>query len=168
MSLSPNIMIIASLNTATLQSFLIHDDPLPEILAGGLQSETFEGKANPKRILVIDDEANIADSLAEILMVHGYDALAFYDGKAAIDCVRNQCPAAVISDVIMPDLNGVETVIAIRKLCPSTRIWLFSGQAGTADILEMARSRGHDFELLPKPIHPDELLKKLSALEDSI
>jgi DNA-binding response OmpR family regulator len=157
-------MITTSLNTATFPLFLAHETPPPQIPGGGPEPGIFQGKAPSKRILVVDDESNIADSLAEILIVHGYDALAFYEGQAAIDAARNQCPALVISDVVMPNLNGVETVLAIRELCPTTHIWLFSGQAGTANLLESARKKGHDFELLPKPIHPDELLKKLSAI----
>jgi DNA-binding NtrC family response regulator len=157
-------MITPNLNTATFPSFLIHENPTPEIPGSGIASGPSQGKAHGKRILVIDDESNIADSLAEILIDHGYDAVAFYEGQAAIDFVRNGCPALVISDVVMPNLNGVETALAIQELCPATHIWLFSGQASTANILEKARRQGHDFELLPKPIHPAVLLKKLSAL----
>jgi CheY-like chemotaxis protein len=116
---------------------------------------------NSKRILVIDDEMNIADSLTEILTDHGYEALACYTGQAAIESARTLCPDLVISDVMMPKLNGVDTVLAIRKICPLARIFLFSGQAGTAEILRAARAAGHQFEFLPKPIHPEQLLKKL-------
>jgi len=129
------------------------------------QSEQLKVKEAQKRILVIDDEANIADSLTEILSDNGYDALAFYSGDAAVDSARTKCPDFVISDVIMPKRNGVETVLAIRRLCPRARILLFSGQAGTADILQEARAHGHEFELLPKPIHPDVLLKKLATVK---
>lgn len=157
-------MITANLTTATFPSFLIPENPPSKIGARRPQSEASQGKENCKRILVIDDENNIADSLTEILIVHGYDAVAFYDGRSAVEFVREECPAIVISDVIMPNLNGVETALAIQEICPYTRVLLFSGQAGTADILERARSGGHDFDLLPKPIHPVELLKKLSVL----
>ena len=122
-----------------------------------------EVESVPKRVLVIDDEIAIADSLTEILNVSGYDAFAFYNGDDAIEFARRHCPDLVISDVIMPKLNGVDTVLSIRKLCPATRILLFSGQAGTAEILQKAHAKGHQFELLPKPIHPDALLKKLSS-----
>lgn len=114
------------------------------------------------RILVIDDETAIADSLVEILSASGFDASASYSGTSAIEQARQQCPYIVLSDVVMPRMNGVETVRAIREICPEARILLFSGQAGTTDILEQARQRGEKFELLPKPLHPDELLKRLS------
>ncbi len=124
-------------------------------------------QAARKRVLVIDDEPSIADSLTEILIGHGYDALAFYSGHKAVDSARDCCPDVVISDVVMPKLNGVDTVLAIRELCPSTKILLFSGLAGTTNILEAARAEGHEFEMLPKPIHPEQLLKKLSTLAQS-
>ena len=62
---------------------------------------------------------------------------------------------------MMPHVDGVEAAIRIRELCPDTRIVLFSGQAATVEILARARARGHDFELLPKPIHPTQLIKHL-------
>ena len=130
---------------------------------GYSESGSSKATARPRRIVVIDDEPSIADSLAEILTAHGFKASAFYAGQGAIDFVRKQCPDIVLSDVVMPKMNGVDTVIAIRELCPQTRIFLFSGQAGTTNILERARASGHRFELLPKPLHPDELLKRLSS-----
>jgi CheY-like chemotaxis protein len=110
---------------------------------------------------VVDDEKLVADSLAEILRRFNYEAVAFYSGESAIESAREQCPDVVLSDVIMPRLNGVETVMKIRELCPHTRILLLSGNAATADLLRAARAQGQEFELLPKPIHPDELLRKL-------
>jgi CheY-like chemotaxis protein len=136
--------------------------PLRKTAAKG-QSKQSEVKADAKHIVVVDDEVNIAESLSEILAGHGYDARAFYSGLDAIDYCHEQCPDIVVADVVMPKLNGVDTVLAIREFCPETRILLFSGQAGTADILARARARGHEFELLPKPIHPDRLLKALAS-----
>lgn len=113
------------------------------------------------KVIVVDDEDLIADSVAEILNEHGYDAVAAYNGDMAIDLANEHCPDILVSDVLMPGRNGVQTALAIRGICPKVRILLFSGQAGTLDILKRARSEGHDFELLPKPIHPEQLLKKL-------
>ena len=118
-----------------------------------------------RRILVVDDERSIADSLTEILESHGFEATACYSGQAAIEHARKHCPDLVLSDVLMPKLNGIDTVLAICKLCPRTRVMLISGQASTKDLLAQARAHGHSFELLPKPIHPDQLLAKLKALD---
>ena len=113
------------------------------------------------RILVVDDEKVIADTIVQILNRNGFIAEAAYGGEEAIEKARLHCPELVLSDVLMPQVDGVEAAIAIRQHCPETRIILFSGQAATVEILARARERGHTFELLPKPIHPTDLIRHL-------
>jgi CheY-like chemotaxis protein len=115
------------------------------------------------RVLVVDDEQVIADTLAKILDLNGYDASAVYTGTAAVESARSLKPDLVISDVIMPDMNGIEAAISIRGFLPGCKILLFSGQAATADLLENARAQGHEFEILAKPVHPSDLLAKLKS-----
>jgi CheY-like chemotaxis protein len=115
------------------------------------------------RVLVADDERVIADTLAIILNQHGYDASAVYTGTAAVERARSVRPDLVISDVIMPDMNGIDAAIKIRAMLPGCKILLFSGQAATADLLESARQQGHEFEILAKPVHPQDLLAKLRS-----
>lgn len=121
-----------------------------------------ETNARP-RVLVVDDEHVIADTLTIILNQAGFNASAVYTGNAAVDAARANRPDLIISDVIMPDMNGIEAAIHIREFLPACKILLFSGQAATADLLENARSRGHEFEILAKPVHPQDLLAKLRA-----
>src|SRR6201992_1384208 len=119
------------------------------------------GKKGPApRILVVDDEKVIADTIVQILNRDGFIAEAAYGGEEAIERARRHCPDLVLSDVLMPQIDGVEAAIAIRLNCPDTRIILFSGQAATVEILARARERGHTFELLPQPIHPPHLIKR--------
>ena len=113
------------------------------------------------KVLVVDDERVIADTLAIILNKAGFDASAVYTGTGAVERARSDRPDLIISDVIMPDMNGIEAAINIRAFLPACKILLFSGQAATADLLESARAKGHDFEILPKPVHPQDLLAKL-------
>jgi CheY-like chemotaxis protein len=123
-----------------------------------------ETAARPRpKVLVVDDERVIADTLATILGQNGYEAHAVYTGTAAVERARAEKPDLIISDVIMPDMNGIEAAIAIRRFLPSCKILLFSGQAATADLLETARSQGHEFEILAKPVHPQDLLAKLRS-----
>ena len=114
-----------------------------------------------RKVLVVDDEHRIADTLAAILNQSGFDAFAVYTGISAVDRARELSPDLVISDVIMPDMNGIEAAILIRRMLPACKILLFSGQAATADLLERARTQGHEFEILAKPVHPQDLLAKL-------
>ncbi len=127
-------------------------------LTTGDKAETLD---RAPRILVVDDEKVIADTIVQILNRNGFIAEAAYGGEEAIEKATRHCPDLVLSDVLMPQVDGVEAAIAIRKLCPDTRIILFSGQAATVEILARARERGHTFELLPKPIHPTQLIKHL-------
>jgi len=115
------------------------------------------------KVLVVDDEQVIADTLAKILDLNGYEASAVYSGTQAVESARALQPDLVISDVIMQDMNGIEAAINIRGFLPSCKILLFSGQAATADLLENARAQGHEFEILAKPVHPSDLLAKLKA-----
>ena len=131
--------------------------PLSEAHAGN----GTDHQAPSPRILVVDDEALIADTIVQILNRNGFIAEAAYSGTQAIELARVHCPELVLSDVMMPVIDGVEAAIAIRHHCPDTRIVLFSGQAATVEILARARERGHNFELLPKPIHPTQLIKHL-------
>ena len=86
---------------------------------------------SPTRILVVDDEPLIADTIVQILNRNGFIATAAYGGREAIDCARLTSPELILSDVLMPHIDGVEAAITIQKFLPATRIVLFSGQAAT-------------------------------------
>ena len=119
-----------------------------------------QGSAKP-RVLVADDERVIADTLAMILNQSGFEARAVYSGERALEEAALWDPQMLISDVIMPDINGIDAAIRIRAMLPGIKILLFSGQAATADLLEKARAKGYEFEILAKPIHPQDLLSRL-------
>jgi DNA-binding response OmpR family regulator len=121
-----------------------------------------ESPQKPK-VLVADDERVIADTLAIILNQSGFEATAVYTGEKAVEVARTLQPDMLISDVIMTDLNGIDAAIRIREMLPGCKILLFSGQAATADLLDRARNQGHEFEILAKPVHPQDLLARLRS-----
>jgi len=114
------------------------------------------------KIIVVDDEPIIADTLVNILEGEGHDALAVSHGESAVKWAKMVLPDAVISDVIMPGMDGIEAAKAIMALLPTCRIILFSGQTAGIDLLAKARAEGYLFEVLPKPINPEKLLEKLN------
>lgn len=118
-------------------------------------------KPKPKA-LVVDDERVIADTLAIILNQSGFDAKAVYSGTGAVEAAKQSKPNLIITDVIMPDMNGIDVAIAVRELVPSCEVLLLSGQAATADLMRKATAAGHCFDLLSKPIPPDELLRHVA------
>jgi DNA-binding response OmpR family regulator len=118
------------------------------------------------KVLVADDERLIADTLAIILNQTGFEATAVYSGEEAIETAKTLRPDVLISDVVMFGLNGIDAAIAIRKMLPTCKILILSGQNSTAVLLEEA-SRGHDFEILVKPMPPSALLARLEELINS-
>jgi CheY-like chemotaxis protein len=115
-------------------------------------------QARKLKVIVIDDEALIADTVAEILNHAGLDATPVSDPVEAIRLAQAMQPDVVLSDVIMPAMNGIEAGIKIREMVPGCRIILFSGQAATVDLLEKARKQGYHFDILGKPIKPEQLI----------
>jgi len=115
----------------------------------------------PPLVYVVDDEKVIAISLAAILNQSGFQAESFTSSPEALDTAKTATPDILISDVIMPKLNGIEPAISFKAAHPACRILLLSGQATTTDLLEKANSEGHEFIVLAKPIHPSALLAAL-------
>jgi DNA-binding response OmpR family regulator len=115
------------------------------------------------RVLIVDDEEVIANTLAMILNQAGFETHAVYSGEAALEAAQAFDPDVLISDVIMPGITGIETAIRLRAISPACRVLLFSGQASTANMLEKARGQGYEFEILTKPVHPSDLLARMRA-----
>ena len=117
------------------------------------------------KILIVDDEHAIVDSLAEIIAGAGYEVCRAYSGGEALRQASEFCPNVLLSDVLMPEIHGFDLALEVKKAFPDCRLILFSGQAATAQLaLEYSRTfsrLGYRFQLLPKPLHPEMLLKKL-------
>ncbi len=126
-----------------------------------------ENAAVKTRVLVVDDEPLIADTLVVILNINGYHASASYGGEAALQRAPEFKPDVLVSDVMMPDLNGVELAIEVQKLFPRCRVVLFTGLADSTEILHRARERGHQFLVVFKPVHPQDLLDTLREVRYS-
>lgn len=116
------------------------------------------------RVLVVDDERLIAETVVAILNVNGFEAVEAFNGEDALEAARKLQPDVVLTDVLMPKMSGVELGIKIRQELPKTKIFLFSGQAATSELMRRAEADGYAFELFPKPIHPEDLIAKLRGL----
>jgi DNA-binding NtrC family response regulator len=94
-----------------------------------------------------------------------------YDGISALKLARAVRPALLISDVVMPAMSGINLAISMTHMVPECKILLFSGQAATVDLLVDARNAGYDFNTLAKPVHPTDMLKRVSeclTMEDAV
>lgn len=116
------------------------------------------------RILVVDDERAIADTVCLILRKAGYECVPAYNAMEALETLGEFRPGLIISDVMMPDMNGIELAKAIRGEHPECRVLLFSGNAATNDLLITSSAEGYMFDVLAKPVPPRDLLAKVAAL----
>src|ERR1700742_2302991 len=114
---------------------------------------------------VVDDEDIIASTLQLILSNQGFYARSFVDPEHALSAVADSAaPDLLLTDVMMPGINGIDLAVQVKQFCPSCKILLFSGQSATLNLLDAAREKGHDFEILAKPVHPRDLLTKIEEL----
>lgn len=114
-----------------------------------------------QRILVADDERLIADTLAMILNRNGYESVPVYGGRQAVEKARRWCPDLFLSDVSMPELNGLQAAMEISAMFPKCRVLLFSGEPSSSILVRETSARGHEFEFLQKPISPLDLLSRI-------
>ena len=119
-----------------------------------------------RRVLVIDDDAAIRLSISILLGAKGYVVSSGVDGADGYVQFLEHRPAIVISDMIMPGHQGIETIGKIRALDPKVPIVAMSGsiQGGPSSFLERAREAGAD-HYLEKPFEAGELLALLSRIE---
>jgi two-component system, chemotaxis family, chemotaxis protein CheY len=126
-----------------------------------------QGKFQP--VLVVDDEADLANAVRRVLTRAGYEVSCAASGKQAIILLRQQSFAVVVTDMLMPDVDGAEVIAAVRRLQPSARIVAISGGGmymGPDDILSLAKKLGADAPL-PKPFTPAQLLEAIGHRTDS-
>jgi CheY-like chemotaxis protein len=121
-------------------------------------------EAKRSRIFVVDDEPIITFTLATILEAAGYTARTFSDPLEALRAAETNCPDYLISDVMMPVLNGVDLAIQFKAIYPSVRVLLFSGVLISGLLRDDAKAKGHHFDILAKPIHPKSLLAAIEGI----
>jgi DNA-binding response OmpR family regulator len=117
-------------------------------------------------IFVVDDEPLIASTTATILQLNGLEARSLVNPVEMLEAVRSIEPDLVLADVIMLGLSGIDLAVRLRQKCPTCKILLFSGQTVTVDLLEAARQKGHDFEVLAKPIPPTNLIARIKEMAE--
>ena len=119
---------------------------------------------NQHRIFIVDDEYAIASSLACILRFEGFDDASYFtDPLKALEAVSAEAPDLLITDVVMFPLTGLELAMKMQEICPECKVILFSGSPSTSELLEIANDEGYNFEVLAKPLDPNELVAKVRS-----
>ena len=121
--------------------------------------------ARPARILMVDDEAGVRGFLRKVLEDDGYEVIEAGDGKQALRRARSGHVDLVITDLVMPELEGIETIRALRREVPGVRIIAISGAFG-GQYLAMAQKLGAA-AVLNKPVNAELLLARVAELLNS-
>jgi DNA-binding response OmpR family regulator len=112
---------------------------------------------------VVNDKPDVADSVAEILKQHGYAAIAAYDGETALETALLIPPELVIADVGLPGIRGIEVVTALRTQLPDCKVLLLSGEDASSDLPGSATDAEYRFKRVSSPVHPMDLVARVSA-----
>ena len=120
---------------------------------------------SPKRVLVVDDNEDLRATVQALLQADGFDVAVAADGEAALAEHRLRPADVVITDLFMPDKDGIETIIELKKLYPGVKIVAMSGWTSTqgSDYLQVAREIGASVTL-QKPFDPAELSRVVRQL----
>ena len=119
----------------------------------------------PVRILVVDDEEGVRGFLRTVLEEAGYGVLEAGDGKQALQVLAASPVELVITDLVMPEVEGLETVRALRRDYPSVGIIVISG-AARGSYLRVAETLGAH-AALSKPLAPEVLLAEVRTVLQS-
>jgi len=111
------------------------------------------------RVLLVDDDSIVLDTLCQILEGAGYEVQAASDGAMGLEFYQGQKPDVVITDVIMPEMNGIEFIQNLRLIDPLVKVIAISGGSGKGyfENLEAVR-RLTPVAILPKPFAKATLL----------
>lgn len=123
------------------------------------------------RVLVVDDEPDVANGWTRALRLAGYEAVAVYNAAQA-EAAAEQTPFDVaVLDFIMPDGTGVELLAKLRRVLPRLRALIVSGKLSTgttaAELTARVRDAVEADKYLHKPIENEQLLREVAALSGS-
>jgi CheY-like chemotaxis protein len=119
----------------------------------------------------VDNERVIADTLSIFLSKSDFSTMTAYDGEGALALAGAVHPDLLISDVVMPEMTGVELAIAVTETVPDTRSCCFPARRRPSICSKRPATAGHDFTILTKSVHPptvrEILLPFVRGLRDS-
>lgn len=120
------------------------------------------------RVLIVDDEQTLADTLALIVTRSGYESMAVYNGREAIEAAVLFRPHAVISDVMMPGMNGIELARYFAKNFIGCKVLLMTGHDSADSLVESSLSCGYVVNILTKPVMPQTILAFVASCAEAL
>lgn len=117
------------------------------------------------RVLVVDDDRLVADTLSLIYNANGYECEARYSAADGFARAKDFSPALVLCDVTMPEENGLQLAERMQEALPETRVLMLTAYASNAAKVHAHSHRlRQPLKLLSKPCRPDDLLRESRAL----
>lgn len=115
-------------------------------------------------LMVLDDDDAVRQTWTIIFRQQGYEVVPADRGEAAIDAARDHPPDLLLADIRLPDMTGIEASQRVKEIAPACHVLLISGDSDSGEAIEEARARGANFEVLPKPISPPDLIQRIADL----
>ncbi len=116
---------------------------------------------SPSKLLIVDDDRDFADGLAEVMEILGHLVDVAFTGRAGVAAAAGNDYDAIVLDVGLPDLSGIEGLLEILEVKPETRCFLMSGFS--AAHVEARAGGAGALEMLTKPFDPEALSQRISA-----
>ncbi len=124
-------------------------------------------KPHTRTILVIDDDGAMREYASFVLEKAGFNVFSAQDGGEGLAMAKEHAPDAIITDLVMPEMEGIETIREIRSLFPSCGIVAMSGAANSETYLAMAQCLGAH-TVIQKPFTRSQLETAVRAVLDRL
>ncbi len=112
------------------------------------------------KVLLVDDEKTMVKYLSRRLVKRGFEISVAYSGLSALDELKNSNFDVVLLDVLMPEMDGIETLREIKKIKPETEVIMLTGHASVEVGIEGMKAGA--FNYIMKPFDPNELVKEIN------
>lgn len=112
------------------------------------------------KILLVDDEETMVKYLSRRLIRRGFDVRVAYDGLSALEEIKKNDFDLVLLDVLMPEMDGIETLKEIKKIKPETEVIMLTGHASVEVGIEGMKAGAFNYIL--KPFNPNELIEEIN------
>lgn len=118
------------------------------------------------KLLLVDDEKDFVDALAERLQLRGFQVLTAIDGERALSIIDNDPPQVVILDIMMPGLSGLDVLKQIKDRVPEIPVILLTGLGSTTEGSDGMQMGAYDY--LMKPLDIDTLIQKIKEAVQTV
>ena len=140
---------------------IMKDEEIVSIFHEPVKNYIDNQKARKTRILIVEDEFGLQEIFKDILVMEGYDVRAAVDGVEGLEEYKNFVPDLIFTDVVMPNMSGLELVSNIREINPSVKVIYVSGFFGIKRLKqELDKEIAiYDYPILAKPFKTSEMLE---------